>query len=351
MNSVIENKSAIISKKVIGRKKSRSNTIALPEMLTMIRQPNSVTNAKYNYTLIQQRVFISLIKELQAAITQHNNGGVPLGQLSLFIENKDLVKFDLPLQEICKNKNHYAEALDAIEKIANIPFRFATKNPSTGEDTWRLGGLFTAYAPLKYERLLTVEMHRDVAKHLIMLNNGYTSFAYEIAFNAKNKYTVRIYQLISRWKDRGGLKISVDDFKDWLGLDEKYNDYFDLKRRVIDPAYNELYERSDCWFEISQVEKEGKAVKYLHLKIITLNDVSKYNTLRDNNYQMLKMHFGFTDKHFEQVRPILQSINLVEHLRSKILELWTFVKETDTHIGDLPSYAVTSIINEFKKSK
>jgi len=81
MEGVIQNKIAKISKNTFVRKKSRSSTIALPEMLTMIRQPNSVTNAKYNYTLIQQRVFISLIKELQTAITQHNNNGVPLASL------------------------------------------------------------------------------------------------------------------------------------------------------------------------------------------------------------------------------------------------------------------------------
>ena len=343
MNSVIENKSTVTTKKVIARKKSRSNTIALPQMMTMIRQPNSVTNAKYDYTLTQQRVFLSIIKHLQTSIIQHNNNGIPIGQLALFMEYQDLVKFDLPMKGICKSKNHYAEAVDAIEKIANIPFRFAAKNPLTGEETLSVGGLFRAYIPKKYDRSVNIEMHKDVAKHLIMLNQGYTSFAYEIAFNAKNKYTVRIYQLISRWKDKGGYRISLDDFKDWLGLDEKYNDYSQLKRRVIDPTYYELFEKSDCWFEIAKVEKEGKAVKYLHLKIITLDDVSRFNKLKDDNYQMLKMHFGFTDKHLEQIRPILQSINLVERLRTKILELGTFVKQTDTHIGDLPSYVVTSI--------
>src|ERR1022692_2325278 len=109
MNSVIVNKSAVISKKVVGRKKSRSNTIALPQMMTMIRQPNSVTNAKYDYTLTQQRVFLSIIKHLQTSIIQHNNNGIPIGQLALFMEYQDLVKFALPMKDLCKDKRYYAE--------------------------------------------------------------------------------------------------------------------------------------------------------------------------------------------------------------------------------------------------
>lgn len=332
-------------------KKGKSSIVALPEIMTMIRQPNSVTNAKYDYSLTQQRVFISVVKELQDSITKHNNGGVPISQLNLFTEHADFVRFTLPLKGICKDKSYYAEAIDAVEKIANIPFRFAAKNPTTGEDALRVGGLFTAYVPNKYDRSITIEMPKDVAKQMIMLKEGYTSFAYEIAFNARNKYTVRIYQLISRWKDRGGYKISLKDFKDWLMLGDKYNDYAQLKRRVIDPAYNELYQKADCWFEIAQVEREGKTVKYLHIKIITVDDVGKFHKLRDDNYNMLKIHFGFTDKHLDQIRPILQSMYLVDRLRSKIIELDQFIKETDTHIGDKPSYVVKSILNEFKKGK
>jgi len=78
------------------------------------------------------------------------------------------------MQEICKDKRYYSEAIDAIEKIANIPFRFACKNPTTGEETLSVGGLFRAYLPKKYDRRITIDMHKDVAKHLIMLNQGYT---------------------------------------------------------------------------------------------------------------------------------------------------------------------------------
>jgi plasmid replication initiation protein len=332
-------------------KKEASKTIAIPEILTMIRQPNSVTNARYDYSLTQQRVFIAVIRELQSIITQYNNKSVPFSQLSLFKENKENVRFVLPLKEICKDKSYYSEAIDAVEKIANIPFRFATKNPTTGEDSLRVGGLFTAYVPNKYDRSITIEMPKDVAKQLIMLEYGYTSFAYEIAFNAKNKYTIRIYQLISRWKDRGGLKVSLKEFREWLSLGDKYEDFAQLKRRVIDPAHAELHQKADCWFEVDKVEREGKAVKFLHFKIITLNEVGRFNKLKDDNYQLLKMHFAFTDKHFEKIRPILDSIYNVDRLRAKILELGQFVKQTDTHIGDIASYAVKAIINEFKKGK
>src|ERR1035437_4880301 len=150
-----------------------------------------------------------------------------------------------------------------------------------------------------------------------MLNQGYTNFAYEIAFNAKNKYSARIYQLISRWKDKGGFKMSIDEFRDWLVLGDKYTNFAQLKRRIIDPAYKELYKKADTWFEVAKVEKEGKAVKYLHFKIITVEELGTFNKKKDQILNMLKMHFGFTADHITKVMPVLMAAHNLSRIEMK----------------------------------
>ena len=62
---------------------------------------------------------------------------------------------------------------------------------------------------------------------LLNVDKGFTQFIKEIAFNASSKYTIRLYMLISSWKNKGGFSIDMGKFRKWLKLENKYNDYKD----------------------------------------------------------------------------------------------------------------------------
>ncbi len=65
--------------------------------------------------------------------------------------------------------------------------------------------------------------------------------------------------MLMRFRDFNQLEISVDEFKTRLGIDDKYPLFPDLKRRVIQPAVDELGEKSGL--EISwDVTRKGRAV-------------------------------------------------------------------------------------------
>lgn len=100
---------------------------------------------------------------------------------------------------------------------------------------------------------MVVEIEKEVAKRLMETEKNergipinYTRLAYEIIMRSKNKYTPRIYEMISSWKKKGGFVIALDEFRSRLMLGDKYTTYKDLKARVIKPAYDELYDKADC---------------------------------------------------------------------------------------------------------
>ena len=110
-------------------------------------------------------------------------------------------------------------------------------------------------SPYQYNKpaaLHTIEIAKDVASLLVAIDRNmhgkpenYTSFILQVATNAKNKYTSRIYKLISSWKKKGGFYVPINDFREWIQLGNKYQDYKEMKRRILMPVQQELENQAD----------------------------------------------------------------------------------------------------------
>ena len=141
-----------------------------------------------------------------------------------------------------------------------------------------------------YSKFFTIDVDRDIVKVLLEINCGFTKYMKQIAFRSQSKYTIRIYSLISAWKVKGGFSIRLDKFRKWLGLQNKYPSYNDLYRRTIKVAYKELFENTDCWFEVAEVYDQavnGEPYK-LNFKIISSKMLQTERNRLDNGIESMK---------------------------------------------------------------
>ncbi len=84
--------------------------------------------------------------------------------------------------------------------------------------------------------IMYVELFQDAACKLIGIDrtgNGrpgyFTRYLYEVAMNATNKYTYKLYMIIASWKQKGGFRILLEDLKLQMGIaPEYYRDYCDF---------------------------------------------------------------------------------------------------------------------------
>ena len=126
-------------RKTVKRKKE----VLVPKKSDMVFIPNRVTNAKYNYTLIQEKIFNFLLYNLQAAIRLNMNGG-DYHQLELFKEiNEDRVGISIPINNI-STPNHYSEVREAAESLGKSLIRITQTNKETGKKEMRSLYLFGA---------------------------------------------------------------------------------------------------------------------------------------------------------------------------------------------------------------
>lgn len=252
------------------------------EKAEYILQPNHVTNARYEYTLIQERIFTAIMYYLQDTIKDFIKYITPQ-QLELFKENKEdptRIKLTIPLKHITRPSD-YKSILPAAKKMIEIAISFPYETPA-GIDVKILPLITDADRPYggtrrSGEMMLTIT--REVAEILINVQKRgnvpvkYTRYVYQIAQNTASKYTSLLYKKIASWKFKGGFTISLKDlYKDICvqGIYQKDGKilYKEIKKNILEKAKNELYQKADCWFEYIE-NYEGRRVKSVTFKVIT----------------------------------------------------------------------------------
>lgn len=327
----------------------------LPQLMTLIKQPNRVTNARYDYTLLQQKALLIILHAMQESMDEQLKNPKTVVQLALFKSSDKSIELRLPLKSLTKKPSEYNELINTFDSLRKISIEFPYKDES-GVNFKLYTGLIEKFAlPVanatndekkKYRKEIIIWINKSLAERMVLLDGGYTKFHLEIALNAKCKYTPRIYQLMCKWKDKGGFQMKIEEFRNWLVLGDKHQDYKDLKKNILVPTHNELYQKADVWFEVDKV-MDGKRVSGLKFKIITNETLKAADIQRDNVINMLRMHFSFTSAHIEEISYIINKPHLLTSFNNKLIELHDFLSRTQD-IADVPAYTLKTLKNAFK---
>ena len=101
-----------------------------------------------------------------------------------------------------------------------------------------------------------------VIPYLTCLKEQFTSLRLSQVASLKSIYSIRLLEFLTQFKATGKLLIELDRFKDRLDLKNEYKRFFDLKKRVIEPAVKELKEKSNLFIDWKPI-KSGKTIKQL----------------------------------------------------------------------------------------
>ena len=84
-------------------------------------------------------------------------------------------------------------------------------------------------------------------------------------FGFSSFYGFRFYLMMMQFRETGFCKISIDELRHALDLNEKYPLFADLKRRVIEIAIDEINKKSPYSVEYELIKK-GRTYTHLTLK-------------------------------------------------------------------------------------
>ncbi len=218
-----------------------------------IIQPNHVSTARYSLTAIEKNIIYTIVDELQKVMSKDLN--------QVYTEQKIVIE----MKRIDKN-NNYLRIKNAVKSLGSKHVEFQLIIPGTGKIEANSTSLVSGISHVKNSKHISFKVPSDACRFFCYIGGGFTSFQKTIAINLNSIYSKMLYELCCRWVDKGGFSCSIEKFKEYLGISNKYKQIVHLKSKVLDASVRELKEKADLYFTYS-LKKEGRKYVYISIKI------------------------------------------------------------------------------------
>ena len=224
-------------------------------------------------------------------------------------EDDDFKTYRIPVQEFVKtfnikNKNIYKE----IEQVTDSLIKKIIKIPI---EEWGKEKLFktSLINSFKYNidgsGIIEATFHPDLKPYLIQLKNRFLLYDMKHVLNISSSNSIRMYELLKAFEGIGKRTFEVEDLKEILGIEEKYNwRYYNFKKRIILQAQHDLEKHTDITFtfkesKIPWTKKVGSITFFISSKSHN-KEKERISTpkvsVRDSNPNIVRLRkYNFSD--------------------------------------------------------
>jgi plasmid replication initiation protein len=158
---------------------------------------------------------------------------------------------DIPL-------NHaYGQLKDSVEKLWNAEVIWYEKDRKH-RSRW----IQSTSEPIAGEGSVSFKWADNVHAGLVHLKSGFKSYQLKNIARLDSSHAIRLYEILQRYRDKGYRILSIDELKSMLGIPDKYAQYREFKRRVIEPAVQQLDTKTNLRVSYS-VANKGRKVTHL----------------------------------------------------------------------------------------
>ena len=212
-----------------------------------VTKANDLVEASYKLTLNEQRVLLMAIANIDSR--------KPLLRKYYFqISARDFAEtFGIEIK-------HAYEALEDAAKrlLKQIVQTYDRKNKVREQFHWVFH--------VKYfngEGFVELGFSPNIIPYLTLLSQRFTSYELQHITQLNSSYAIRLYELLKQFAQTGERVIPLEQFKQRLELVDQYPRFFDLKRRVIQPAVNEINAYTDLEVKWDTVRKGRKVMSLM----------------------------------------------------------------------------------------
>jgi len=289
-----------------------------------VRQHNALTNARYDYTELQQDLLFFIISKLNP-------------------DNRE--GYSLSIMELSKLTGKKYNAAYLHKATADMGSRvLEVLTEKSYEQIWM-------FQRVKYhlgQGIIEFDFTKHILPYLFDLKNNFTSFELAAALRLTSKYAKRIYPLCSQWKDLGETKkYDLQDLKKMLGLlDDKGNErmkqLIDLRTNVLDVAMKQINEHTELHVSY-KLEKVGRSFKNI---VFTVKSQALAEPLPFDLVATAQDVPGVQQSHLDNAARILDELRITDakHRRT-ILASAAHVAEVNRYNHDLKTGKVKASRN------
>ncbi len=281
-------------------------------MNKIVRMHNNFIEACYKCTLTEKKLLLLGIHKFNKLAGKEVDKGKIYQTQSTQKELKDIIGLD--------TKKDFTQIKNACKALNEKVVALVNKDNKEFET-------FSMITDTKLKNgILELGFHWKIFPYFTELKERFTKYDLINVKEFSGVYSVRFYELIKQYENIGHRTIKVETLRKWFLLEKKYPRYNDMKTYVIQPAYKELKEKSELYFEYEQNTQGRKIVS------ITL-DIKLNIRQREKTYitKRLKEYFN------------------ISNLKDFSEDLYTYFQEKKDSLSTEDTKYITGLILSAKK--
>lgn len=232
---------------------------------TIVWQHNRLAEARYELSPREQKLVLYVIAMIEPEDADFKRYVVNICD---FARLANLSKDDL-----YRELRELAEGLKS--KVLLIPNHFDSE---TGKSVKLITSWFSdALISPNGEGYFAVEISRNLKPYLLQVKREFYQFRLQQVMQMRSAYGIRLYQWLKRWQFRRKTQVTITELRGIMGAAQPGKrgkivnnlvPYADFKRRAVQPAVEEINEKSDLVVCFSEIKAKGsKAVESLAFTI------------------------------------------------------------------------------------
>lgn len=214
--------------------------------LKLVHQQHHLVDAAYKLSLIEKRLVLFSITKMQ----QENP------ERTIKFHVKDFL-------DVFRGKSStivYAQLKEAIDKLAD---RWVyTEHPTFIRK-------FRWVSSVDYDKTkayISVSFTPEIMPYLSKEHTPFLAYAISDTATFKSVHSIRLYEMICKYRDSGWYQVSLEKLKYTLQLQNEYPLYKEFNRRVIQKSVDEINKKSPLLVTVEPI-KEGRTVTALKFHI------------------------------------------------------------------------------------
>ena len=213
-------------------------------MSNVIYKDNNLIEASYALNLSEQRLILIAIlaaREIEKELT---------AETMLTIHASEYMKqFKLGRQSA------YEALQAACDNLFERRLTYKTIDPVTGKKAVYKSRWVSKVGYVKEAACVQLIFAPDILPLFIKLEEKFTRYELKQISQLTSVYSIRLYELLIRWRSTGKLYVPIADLREKLGLlEDEYSQMGDFKKRVLKVAIEQINKFTDI--EVTFFEKD-----------------------------------------------------------------------------------------------
>ena len=216
----------------------------------LVTQANQVVEASYKLTLAEKRLILLILTKIDS----HPDQPAALPDTLIAIYAKDVMEH-IGLSQ----KESYDMLKDAADRLAERWIIINQPDPSNPRLKQTKTRWVSAINYLPAGGHLQLRLAVDVLPYLTQLAGEFVRYRINQVAGMSSVYAIRLYELLLQWLSDGERDVEIAWLKEAFQIPECYSRISNLKKRVIDPAVEQVNTHSNLQVSYTQ-RKRGREV-------------------------------------------------------------------------------------------